>query len=355
MLRDLNISVSGRRNSTDPRSGVLASDIPTGHLLPSFLLNDIDSEFPNRLYSLEILTQPLLGILTLNKAGAGTFSGAPNGNYSGNQKVRKFDPGIGMVSSADTTYSFQIGAVVATVTSVVVTPSSVSVAGGSTQQFNHVVNGANSPSQSVTWVKTGGGTLSPSGLFTAPAATGVAQTITVTATSTLDSTKSGSATITIPAFILPTVSLVEISPVNPVIEGGDTQQFVATVVGTNFPSQGVTWSVTGGGNISSAGLFTAPLATSEVQQIGVIATSIQDPSKIGASTVTIPALVVTPSVYPLPNTVLLGTQYGPTGVEFTGTMVPSVGGGSGATAQEIANAVWAHQTALSIPEFLGLK
>jgi hypothetical protein len=55
--------------------------------------------------------------------------------------------------------------------------------------------------------------------------------------------------------------------------------------------------------------------------------------------------------YPPPSAVLLGTKYGPTGVEYTGTLI----GGNSSTAAEIAEAVWGHQIALSIPQFLGLK
>lgn len=86
----------------------------------------------------------------------------------------------------------------ATVTSVTVSPSSASVAGGTTQQFTASVTGTNSPAQTVTWAASAG-TINGSGLFTAPAGTGVAQTVTITATSTVDGTKSGTATVTVPA------------------------------------------------------------------------------------------------------------------------------------------------------------
>jgi hypothetical protein len=86
-----------------------------------------------------------------------------------------------------------------TVTSVVVSPSSVTLAGLATQQFTATVNGTNGVEQTVTWSATAG-SIDASGLFTAPAASGGVQTITITATSTVDNTKTGTATVTIPAL-----------------------------------------------------------------------------------------------------------------------------------------------------------
>jgi uncharacterized protein YjdB len=43
------------------------------------------------------------------------------------------------------------------------------------------------------------------------------------------------------------VTGVTVSPSTATVIRGDTQQFIATVTGTNSPAQTVTWSVTGGG------------------------------------------------------------------------------------------------------------
>lgn len=82
-----------------------------------------------------------------------------------------------------------------TVTSVTVSPATAT---GSTV-FSAVVNGTGSPSQSVNWT-TNGGSVNSSGSFTAPMPTSSVQTITVTATSAADNTKSGTATVTIAAL-----------------------------------------------------------------------------------------------------------------------------------------------------------
>lgn len=243
-----------------------------------------------------------------------------------------------------------------TVTSVQISPSSPSVAGGDTQQFTAIVLGTNSPPQDVTWTKVSGvGSINSTGLYTAPAGTSSAQTATVRATSVLDPTKSATTTITVAAIGSPTVTSVTISPSSPTIPGGGTQQFTAAVIGTNSPSQEVTWTkVSGAGTFSSSGMFTAPATSSVAQSATIRATSVLDPSKSITTTITIPAEVVDPGeiVYPPPSTVLLGTMYGPTGVEYTGTLVPS---SPAPTVAEIAAAVWAYETALSIPNYMGLK
>lgn len=86
----------------------------------------------------------------------------------------------------------------ATVVSVSVSPSSVTLAGSATQVFTATVAGNNSPSQSVTWAASAG-SIDAGGNFTAPAATSSAQTITITAKSVADTSKSGTAIVTVSA------------------------------------------------------------------------------------------------------------------------------------------------------------
>lgn len=90
----------------------------------------------------------------------------------------------------------------ATVTSVTVIPATATVNGAATQAFTAVVNGNFAPSQQVTW-STNYGSVDTNGTFTAPAAGIVPLTVTLTATSVLDNTKSGTATITVPASLTP--------------------------------------------------------------------------------------------------------------------------------------------------------
>ncbi len=88
-----------------------------------------------------------------------------------------------------------------TVTSISVSPESVAVQKGNTQTFTATVNGTNSPSQTVTWSvgsSNPGTSIDSSGLLTV-AFGETASTLTVTATSTVDNTKSGTATVTVTA------------------------------------------------------------------------------------------------------------------------------------------------------------
>jgi hypothetical protein len=77
--------------------------------------------------------------------------------------------------------------------SVSVSPTAATVASGGTQQFSAQIT--NTSNTAVTWSATSG-TVSASGLFTAPTVTAT-KTVTVTATSVADNTKSSSATVTV--------------------------------------------------------------------------------------------------------------------------------------------------------------
>lgn len=77
--------------------------------------------------------------------------------------------------------------------SIVVSPRSVSVQSGSTQQFSVTVNGT--PNTAVTWTASGG-TISSTGMFIAGSTWG---TFAVTATSMKDGSKSAQATVTVTA------------------------------------------------------------------------------------------------------------------------------------------------------------
>jgi hypothetical protein len=106
-----------------------------------------------------------------------------------------------------------------TVTGVTVTPATATVAGGATQAFAAVVageegvdseGGAVAVPQDVVWSATAG-SITEDGVFTAPAATDEAQTVTVTATSAADASVSGTATVTVPGVKAPEVEKVTVT------------------------------------------------------------------------------------------------------------------------------------------------
>ena len=87
-----------------------------------------------------------------------------------------------------------------------VTPATATLYGGQTQQFTATV--ANTSNTAVTWTITpaGTGTISTSGLYTAPAAISAQQTVTVTATSQASTTASASFTVTLMPKTNPTIT-----------------------------------------------------------------------------------------------------------------------------------------------------
>jgi hypothetical protein len=121
------------------------------------------------------------------------------------------------------------------------------------------------------------GTISQSGLYYAPNFT-AEKTITITAVSAADRTKSGSASVRLRARVILTPAAATVKP-------GNQQQFSAHAVGLTDP--GVTWT-TDAGSINTAGLFTAPPApTVPAKPISITATSKADPTRSATATVTI--------------------------------------------------------------------
>jgi len=191
-----------------------------------------------------------------------------------------------------------------TVTEVVVSPDSVNVAKGFTQKFSAVVNGTNVPAQTVTWSVIDGiaeTDITDDGLLTV-ALLETVNTLTVKATSTVDTTKSGTATVNV--ILPPVITSVEIDPTTADLLSGSTLQFTAIVEGENDPPPDVVWEVTGGvtgTNIDSNGLLT--VATSQqISTLIVTVTSAFDPTMSASATVNVTnvtGIVISPSVISL--------------------------------------------------------
>jgi hypothetical protein len=195
---------------------------------------------------------------------------------------------------------------------VTVSPSSATVLVTQTQQFSAQVTGTNNTA--VTWSVSGigcagtsCGTVSQNGLYTAPSTQPTPSSVTVTATSQADSTRSGSAIVTIAPNIV-----VSVSPTTAQVTTGQQAQFTATVTGSKNTS--VTWSISGTGcsgkacgTISAAGLYTAPGQVPNPPNITVTATAQADPSKYATATVTVNA-PVTVTVVPQTAQVVINAQ-----------------------------------------------
>jgi hypothetical protein len=177
-----------------------------------------------------------------------------------------------------------------------VSPVSTAVAPGSTEQYDATVTG--SANTAVTWLVNsipGGnsttGTISSSGLFTAPANPPTDLSETITATSVADPSKSVSVQVSVTRSTTPKVS-VSVSPASAQMRADGSTQFTATVSGVS--NTGVMWSVNdikGGdstvGTISTGGLYSAPASLSSTLKVTVKATSDRDLAKSATASVTV--------------------------------------------------------------------
>ena len=164
-----------------------------------------------------------------------------------------------------------------------ITPSKVSAVCGESCKFFAYVYGIYGPSQEVTWSISGNTSLNTEinndGMLSI-ADDETTDKITITATSTVDPTKSASVTVNI--FQIKITSTV--SNVTVTIATGETQKLQAVVTGSNNPNQKVIWSV--GGN-ESANTFINENGELTVgndetaKTIIVRATSVEDPEKYG--------------------------------------------------------------------------
>ncbi|HEY2820556.1 MAG TPA: hypothetical protein VGJ06_05890 [Candidatus Acidoferrum sp.] len=150
------------------------------------------------------------------------------------------------------------------VVTVTVDPTGVNVVIGKSLQFNATVT--DTFNTAVTWTVSGGsanGSISSSGLYTAPATVPTPAQVVIIATSEKDTSKTGTATVTITTKPVPSNVTVLVSPLTASISSYSTQLFTATVTGST--NTNVTWLVNGqqGGSrtvgfISSTGFYVAP-------------------------------------------------------------------------------------------------
>jgi len=259
-------------------------------------------------YAWTNVTNPTNPILNANTATA-TVIAPVTGSYTVRLTVtddagRQDSADVGVSSTAATTTapaSANNGTCPAGPPSIVVSiaPATASVQTGATQNFTATVT--NTTNTAVTWQVNGVpggnstvGTISASGLYTAPATVPSPSTVTVTAVSVADPTRSGSAQVTITAPPPPVT--VTVAPATTTVQTGGSQAFTATV--TNTTNTTVTWQVNGvaGGNttvgtISAAGIYTAPATVPSPATVTVRAVSVADATRSGTAQVTIAAVL----------------------------------------------------------------
>lgn len=156
--------------------------------------------------------------------------------------------------------------------SVAVTPSSVTVLRDATQAF--------AANTAVTWSveESSGGTINGAGLYTPPP--NGAGTFHVIATSKANPDLTGTAVVVVPA------PQVAIDPAAVTLRPGGTSTFAATVSGLTNTAVNFTIEESGGGTISSAGVYTAPPAGGFYH---VVAASVEEATVTANATVTVTA------------------------------------------------------------------
>jgi hypothetical protein len=209
---------------------------------------------------------------------------------------------------------------------VTVTPSSAQPFLGQTQQFTAEVTGTTNTA--VTWSVngvTGGGpgtgTISTSGLYTAPQSLPSPASVTLTATSQADPVKFGAATVTVRSDLA-----VSVAPTAAPAELGATlPAFTVSVSGTGSFSSNVTWSVNGVaggsatfGTITPSGVYTAPRILPSPASATITATSVADSSRSASATVTITSNFTFEVTGPA--TLINGAS-----AQFTGAVTPVAG------------------------------
>ncbi len=178
---------------------------------------------------------------------------------------------------------------------VAVTSSGSSVLLGNVQQFTAKVTGASSTavSWSVNGISGGNsmlGTISTTGLYTAPLDLPNPTTVTIQATSQANSGASGNAVLTINSDIVVSVAA-NPSIMSSVFPGG-TLQLLATVTSAGHPNAKVNWAVDGVANGNTAvgtiavtgadtALYTAPNTAPNPNSVNITAVCVADSSKSG--------------------------------------------------------------------------
>ncbi len=194
---------------------------------------------------------------------------------------------------------------------VTLSPATVSVAIGDTQQFTAAVTG--SSNLAVTWSVNGTpggdatfGIISATGSYTAPDALPSANAATITATSQADSSKSASAVVTLTA---------KLAAIDPIVAMQNSSPFILRVFGRGFTVSSV---LTVGGSartttfVSSTELR-AQISSADTASAGLLAVAVQEG---GAETVPLDFSVVPE----LLSTDVLATA----GLETTGVDIPVI-------------------------------
>jgi len=218
-------------------------------------------------------------------------------------------------SVADSTKSASASVQVTSDITVSISPPQVSVELGASLAFVGTANSAGHPNQSFTWVLSGNGcagascgVVNANGNYTAPQILPTVTSVTLTATSAADPSKSSTTSITI-------ISSFTVKVTGPATDFTRTVVSYAAVVtpaGNSNPSRAIAWSVSGAGctgaacgTISASGAYAAPDVPPSPPTVQITATPAADPSKAVTVSATIVASL-TVSITPTAATLAFG-------------------------------------------------
>ncbi len=179
---------------------------------------------------------------------------------------------------------------------VTVTPTTATLSASQTTSFTASVT--NTSNTAVTWLVNGieggnatYGTITASGSYTAPATVTSTVTETITATSQADTTKSGTASVTLTPNATASAQYVTVSPTFVTLPSGGQETFAASV---NSAPVTVTWKISckaafsgDCGTIDSNGVYNAPLSPPPGATVTVTATSTNNSANPGFATISI--------------------------------------------------------------------
>jgi hypothetical protein len=268
----------------------IISGTPTAAGTANFTVRAANGVSPDATKALSIAVNAPTYAVTVSSVGTGATG---SGNYAEGATVnisagtapqgQRFknwtaSPAVSFANAAGASTSFtMIGQAVtvtanfenipATVTSLTVNPSSVTVQKGTSYRFSATLTGTNDPPQGVTWSVSGNSSASTAittvGALTV-GADETAATLTVTAISTADTSKFGTATVTVPQPQAPTYTLTVSAGPGGTVSGTASGQYAqgAAITVTASPNTGYSfrnWTASGAtvGNTAAIS-FTMP-------------------------------------------------------------------------------------------------
>ncbi|MDR3745797.1 MAG: putative Ig domain-containing protein [Acidobacteriaceae bacterium] len=258
----------------------------------------------------EAITATLTGDTTLNAgvtwsitSGGGTLSAVTTTSvtYTAPLPVTTANAVITATSKTDPSKTATLTIPLIPISVGAISPSTATLGDSSTQAFAGATVANDSSNSGVTWSispATGAGTIiSSTGAYNAPTTViSSVTTVTVTAASVKDPTKTATATITLqPIMVGP------ISPATVSLSASGTKTFAGAVLTYDGSNSGVTWSIspgTGAGTIvSTTGAYTAPTVVSGTSPVTVTvtATSVKDTTKTTTATITLNPVSLTVS------------------------------------------------------------